>query len=255
MEGNQKGELIDISMNLYRNSERMGVVTVIEEFGYKFKGKRRNLKKYNVITYQLNHPEELEEFLLLTSKDSPYRTHIRVSVNPHVIDLVPKGVWLGKPWGDVEIGEDLPLHIKDLSLPIPNRLPSYKEFILHKEKEKDKFNILVGAWESDLNILVIDEVEITHFKGYTLYGRKTNITSPYTLKLSAVKKLSNCIGEGLIIRLGNCYLLPKAERLIDRTIYCIDSIRKELALTPGVIEITLKRREAMELIYDSNYGS
>lgn len=235
------------------------LITVLKELSYKYKGCNRRWKPGMSLVCDINNKEDVEEFIFLTAKDSPLRanksqrdestTAIRIPIQPQVIELIPKGVWLGKSWYGIEPGDELPLHMFDLR-PFP--FHTFNSFLLYKEQQENKFNLLVGRYAHRAgSVLIIQEVSITHLSGYTTSWVDTVINTPYTLKYKALKKLWGFLEEGLTIILKGSHLVSKAEALLSRTIY---TLHKEKTPSEGVTlknVYDLRLKTPMERMYDS----
>lgn len=226
------------------------LITVLKELSYKYKGCNRCWKPGMGLVCDINNKEDVEELIFLIAKDSPLTTGIRISIQPQVIELIPKGVWLGKSWYEIEPGDSLPQHTFGLR-PFPFR--TFDNFLLYKEQQEDRFNLLVGRYDSFISgLLIIQEVSITHLSGYTTSCVDTVINTPYTLKYKALKKLWGYLEEGLTIILKGSHLVSKAEALLSRTIY---TLHKEKTPPEGVTlknVYDLRLKTPMERLYDSS---
>lgn len=216
-------------------------IVVLRSFRRYYRGKQRHFSAGSCYSYNLNKPEELEEFIYMASKDFPYRRYIYIEPNAEVIEMISKGVWLDRSWYEIEAGDKLPLHILSL---FPLLLTSLNEgFLLYKEERGNTFNLSCSSYVAEYKELVIGEIQVKHLNGYTLAWKETQIETSYSLKFSMLKRLKGYLTPGLSIQFKSRHLQPKALNLLDRTKYRMRQTHPSFYL--------LEKKSPMEILYQS----
>lgn len=226
----------------------------LKRCSYTYKTIARDISAGDSLVLNLKDPEEREELIFLTKKESLFRPHIYIHINEEVISLLKYGVYLGKSLYELEIGEDLPINFPCIFRRFG--------FLLHKEDTGFNFNLITCSVVN--SHLFIKELKVNHLKGYVVSTMPTIDTKrPYHLKFNMYKRLGSILKDVEKISIHGQPLLMEVKGLIDRTIYRITEVRYKTLVgtdlytgvknTPwDVYRIKIDNKENIELLYDSS---